>query len=112
MVASGAQLAAMFSVPTPAVVQELAAGLSPFGVVNSYGLFATMTTVRIEIEVQGSNDGETWQTYTFRYKPGDPGRAPPWVAPHQPRLDWQLWFAALGEITGKIPGLTTLWCGS
>ena len=38
-----------------------------------------------------------WQTYTFRYKPGDPGRAPRWVAPHQPRLDWQMWFAALGN---------------
>ena len=72
-------------------------GLSPFGVVNSYGLFATMTTERIEIEVQGSNDGENWQTYVFRYKPGDPGRAPRWVAPHQPRLDWQMWFAALSN---------------
>ncbi len=22
---------------------------------------------------------------------------PPWVAPHQPRLDWQMWFAALSD---------------
>ena len=56
-----------------------------------------MTTVRIEIEVQGSNDGNTWETYTFRYKPGNLRRAPRWVAPHQPRLDWQMWFAALGN---------------
>ena len=34
--------------------------------------------------------------YEFRYKPGDVRRAPPVVAPHQPRLDWQMWFAALG----------------
>jgi hypothetical protein len=65
--------------------------------VNSYGLFASMTTERIEIDVQGSNDGEHWQSYTFRYKPGDPARAPRWVAPYQPRLDWQMWFAALGN---------------
>lgn len=97
MVVSVTQLAGMFSVWTPAAAQRLAAALAPFGVVNSYGLFASMTTERIEIEVQGSNDGENWQSYVFRYKPGDPRRAPPWVAPHQPRLDWQMWFAALSN---------------
>jgi len=55
-----------------------------------------MTTVRLEIEVQGSNDGEHWQSYAFRFKPGDPARRPRWVAPYQPRLDWQMWFASLG----------------
>ena len=35
--------------------------------------------------------------YEFRYKPGDLMRAPRWVAPFQPRLDWQMWFAALGN---------------
>ena len=91
------QLANMFSVPVPAPAKALVEVLSPFGVINSYGLFATMTTMRIEIEVQGSNDGDNWQTYGFRYKPGDPAQAPRWVAPHQPRLDWQMWFAALGS---------------
>jgi hypothetical protein len=56
-----------------------------------------MTTTRPEIIVEGSNDGEHWSAYEFRYKPGDTLRAPPWVAPHQPRLDWQMWFAALGN---------------
>ena len=97
LVVSGVEIVTMFSETVPAVGQALVSGLSPFGVVNSYGLFASMTTVRIEIEVQGSNDGNTWETYTFRYKPGDPSRAPRWVAPHQPRLDWQMWFAALGN---------------
>jgi hypothetical protein len=69
---------------------------SPFRVVNSYGLFAVMTTERPEIVVEGSEDGVEWKAYEFRYKPGDLRRAPPWVAPHQPRLDWQMWFAALG----------------
>jgi predicted DCC family thiol-disulfide oxidoreductase YuxK len=70
---------------------------APFEIVNSYGLFAVMTTERPEIVVEGSMDGETWEPYSFRYKPGDVGRAPRWVAPYQPRLDWQMWFAALGN---------------
>jgi hypothetical protein len=69
--------------------------LAPLHLVNSYGLFAVMTTSRPEIVVEGSNDGITWVEYTFRYKPGDVHRRPGWVAPHQPRLDWQMWFAAL-----------------
>ena len=64
---------------------------------NAYGLFAVMTTTRPEIVIEGSDDGSTWKAYEFRYKAGDVGRRPPWVAPHQPRLDWQLWFAALGH---------------
>ena len=47
--------------------------------------------------MQGSEDGLNWKTYDFRYKPGDPHRAPRWVAPGMPRLDWQMWFAALGN---------------
>jgi predicted DCC family thiol-disulfide oxidoreductase YuxK len=70
---------------------------SPFQVVNSYGLFAVMTTERLEIIVEGSDDGETWRAYEFPYKPGDVNRAPRWAAPHQPRLDWQMWFAALSD---------------
>ena len=70
---------------------------SPFGIVNSYGLFAVMTTSRPEIIMQGSNDGATWKDYAFRYKPGDVKRAPQWNEPFQPRLDWQMWFAALSN---------------
>ncbi|MBZ0301037.1 MAG: lipase maturation factor family protein [Anaerolineae bacterium] len=70
--------------------------LAPLRIANSYGLFAVMTTTRPEILVEGSNDGQTWQAYRFKDKPGDLQRPPPWVAPHQPRLDWQMWFAALG----------------
>jgi hypothetical protein len=65
--------------------------------VNTYGLFAVMTTTRPEIIIEGSNDGKTWLPYEFKYKPGDPRRCPSFVAPHQPRLDWQMWFAALGN---------------
>jgi predicted DCC family thiol-disulfide oxidoreductase YuxK len=69
----------------------------PFHSANSYGLFAVMTTERPEIIVQGSNDGTDWRDYEFKYKPGDVQKRPRFVAPHQPRLDWQLWFAALAN---------------
>jgi hypothetical protein len=55
-----------------------------------------MTTDRPEIIVEGSNDGKNWKTYQFKYKPDDLSKRPSFVAPHQPRLDWQMWFAALG----------------
>ena len=67
----------------------------PLRLANPYGLFAVMTTRRDELVVEGSLDGETWSAYGFPFKPGDPSRAPGWATPHQPRLDWQMWFAAL-----------------
>ena len=85
----------------PASLEPLAAiysRIAPFRTVNSYGLFAVMTTQRREIIVQGSNDGNDWQNYEFLYKPGALDRPPPIVAPYQPRLDWQMWFAALGRV--------------
>jgi hypothetical protein len=56
-----------------------------------------MTTERREIIVEGSDDGANWLPYEFKYKPGDMNRRPGFVAPFQPRLDWQMWFAALGD---------------
>lgn len=78
-----------------ALVNSLQARAQGFRSVNGYGLFAVMTKSRPEIVVQGSMDGRTWKTYGFKHKPGDVMRRPDFVAPHQPRLDWQLWFAAL-----------------
>ncbi|HXW00931.1 MAG TPA: lipase maturation factor family protein [Anaerolineae bacterium] len=91
---SSAHVARLF-VPLPRSVQQLMAWVAPFRTINSYGLFAVMTTTRPEIIIEGSNDGETWLAYEFKWKPGDPLRRPRFVAPHQPRLDWQMWFAAL-----------------
>lgn len=71
---------------------------SSFRVTSSYGLFRRMTGVggRPEVIIEGSNylDGK-WKEYEFHYKPGNVSQKPPIVAPHQPRLDWQMWFAAL-----------------
>ncbi|MDB6168932.1 MAG: hypothetical protein JWM88_1796 [Verrucomicrobia bacterium] len=69
--------------------------VGPFRSFNSYGLFAVMTHPRPELSIEGSNDGREWLAYEFPHKPGALTRAPTWVAPMQPRLDWQLWFAAL-----------------
>jgi len=71
--------------------------IGPYSSFNSYGLFRVMTTTRPEIIVEGSNDGQTWLDYHFCWKPGDVRERPHLVAPHQPRLDWQMWFAALGS---------------
>jgi hypothetical protein len=71
--------------------------LEPFRIANQYGLFAVMTRGRYEIEFQGSNDGQNWTPYPFRYKPQDPGKPPGIYAPYQPRFDWNLWFASLGS---------------
>jgi predicted DCC family thiol-disulfide oxidoreductase YuxK len=76
----------------------LSEAVSPFSIVNAYGLFAVMTVARPEIVIEGSADGATWREYVFRYKPGPLSRPALWNIPHQPRLDWQMWFAALGSI--------------
>jgi len=81
--------------------------LEAFRIVNGYGLFRVMTKDRCEIVLEGSTDGIDWLPYEFKWKPGDVKRAPGWCAPHQPRLDWQMWFAAL-ETPQENPWLIAL----
>ena len=95
----GGMLAGRADLPRPA--RALLAAASPFRSVNHYGLFAVMTTRREEIVLEGTRDGTTWEAYGFRWKPGDLARPPAFVAPHMPRLDWQMWFAALGDYRGQ-----------
>jgi len=83
------------SVEIPKPVLKVVATINTFAINNSYGLFAVMTKDRPEIIIEGSMDRITWKAYEFSYKPGDLKRRLPQVAPHQPRLDWQMWFAAL-----------------
>jgi len=98
---SVSELHEMFFEASPDPELALVQIAAPFQIVNTYGLFASMTITRPEIIVQGSNDGETWADYEFPYKPGDLHQAPHWVAPYQPRLDWQMWFAALSSYQGS-----------
>jgi hypothetical protein len=83
------------SVVVPVPVQVVSEALEAMRSTNSYGLFRVMTTKRPEITVEGSDDGLTWKAYGFRYKPGELDRMPGFTTPHMPRLDWQMWFAAL-----------------
>jgi hypothetical protein len=71
--------------------------IAPFRSVNAYHLFANMTRVRREPVIEGSADGVTWLPYELRWEPGDVDRAPAFVAPHQPRVDFQMWFLLLGH---------------
>ena len=100
---TGTELLGMFRaanwIPTPMLAT--ANWCAPFRTFNSYGLFAVMTTSRPEIIVEGSNDGQNWLAYEFKYKAGDLKSKPRFVEPHQPRLDWQMWFAALGDYRGN-----------
>lgn len=79
----------------PQAAEQLLELAAPFRSINGYGLFRVMTTERPELVVEGSRDGTHWSEYEFRYKPGPVGRRPQFVAPFHPRLDWQMWFAAL-----------------
>lgn len=87
----------LFGAALPEPGASVMRAVAPFRISNPYGLFAVMTTTRPEIIVEGSNDGAAWKAYEFQYKAGSVRRAPPIVEPHQPRLDWQMWFAALGS---------------
>jgi lipase maturation factor 1 len=93
--ATAAPLVQMFWHEAPLPTKPVAA-LEPFRIANTYGLFAVMTPHRYEIEFQGSNDGEHWVSYPFRYKPQELTARPRIYAPYQPRFDWNLWFASLG----------------
>ncbi len=105
--------------PLPASIPDSIATvervIGPFRSLNNYGLFRVMTKTRREIEIQGSDDEVEWKSYLFRWKPGALDRAPAWVQPHMPRLDWQMWFAALGparESTWFTPLVVRLLQGS
>ena len=75
--------------------------IAPFDSVNGYGLFRVMTTERPEIVIEVSEDGVTWAEQEFRWKPGRLTRRPAVVQPYMPRLDWQMWFAALDPISAQ-----------
>jgi hypothetical protein len=86
---------------------EVLGWVAPFRSINGYGLFRVMTTERPELILEGSMDGIRWQAFEFRYKPGAVDRRPRFVAPFHPRLDWQLWFAAL-DPAGSLGWLESL----
>ncbi len=95
LVQLGGVLVGYRNLPDP-LIQSFRA-IYPYRIVNGYGLFTVMTTERLEIVLEGSRDGSEWREYEFKHKPGGLDRGLGWVAPHQPRVDWQMWFAALSS---------------
>ena len=98
---------ATYTQPHPEWSTEVLRLVRPLRSINGYGLFRSMTTVRPELVVEVSLDGRVWREYEFRWKPGDLHRRPRFVQPHMPRLDWQMWFAAL-DPAGNEHWLRTL----
>lgn len=95
------------SFPEPLV--RIGAWGRSWGLSFGYGLFAVMTRQRPELIIEASDDGLNWQAYGFKYKVGDPSRRPRTVVPgHMPRLDWQLWFAALRGGCGRSDWVAAL----
>ncbi len=78
--------------PVPPAVEFPADVVRHYGLGHIYHVFPTMQTERQELEIIGSMDGRHWMPYLFKYKPGPLDRAPKFNVPHQPRLDWQMWF--------------------
>lgn len=98
------QLLLVLRVITPAVAGPVLGPFMPFRSANSYGLFSVMTTERPEITIEASADGRSWQPYRFRYKMSPATTTLPLFLPHMPRLDWQMWFAALEfRASGRAP---------
>jgi hypothetical protein len=81
---------------------------APWRIINTYHLFGHITRARIEADFQTSDDGASWISHEFRHKAGDPQRRPDWVAPHQPRVDFQLWFYGLSYRSGTPEYVATL----
>jgi len=82
--------------------QVMNSSFDPLDLVNTYGAFGSVGKERYEIVFEGTDEalitGDTkWKEYEFSAKPGDPNRRPPFVAPYQPRIDWQIWFAAMAS---------------
>ena len=103
-----AALALMVGLMSIPVVQNMAssrqmmnASFNSLQLVNTYGMFGSITPARDEVIVEGTNDAPGgnahWLAYEFKGKPGDPMHAPPQFAPYHLRLDWLMWFAAMGQ---------------
>lgn len=95
VVLTTAQLLMVLRWVSPATLGPVLGPFAPFRSANSYGLFSVMTTERPEITIEASADGIVWEPYRFRWKMEEDDNSLPFFLPHMPRLDWQMWFAAL-----------------
>jgi hypothetical protein len=87
--------------------QLMNTSFNPYHLVNTYGAFGSVTKVRYEIVIEGTEAEEVgeqtaWREYEFKAKPGNPKRRPPQIAPYHLRLDWLMWFAAMSPVYNYI----------
>jgi hypothetical protein len=77
--------------------QQMNTSFDRLHLVNTYGAFGAVDRVRYELVIEGTLDRDPerarWSAYSLPCQPGPPARRPCFVAPLQPRLDWQIWFA-------------------
>jgi len=99
-------LVVMLSVPVVVNLlsnnQAMNTSFNQLHVVNTYGAFGSINSVRHELIILGTSDfvideNTVWKEYEFKAKPGDVNRRGPIIAPYQPRIDWQIWFAAFSR---------------
>jgi len=86
--------------------QAMNASYNPLHLVGTYGAFGSVTRVRQEVIVEGTEDDAAsapaqWREYEFKGKPGDPGRMPPLIAPYHLRVEWMMWFAAMSDYSSS-----------
>ena len=82
--------------------QVMNTSFNPLHLVNTYGAFGSITKERYEVAIEGTaaatvDEQTPWREYQFKGKPGDPARRPAQIAPYHLRLDWLMWFAAMGR---------------
>ena len=80
------------NIKTPGIITQSTALIRTWGIGHDFHVFPTMQTERHELQIEGSYDGRNWKAYQFKYKPGPIAQRPQFIVPHQPRLDWMIWF--------------------
>jgi uncharacterized membrane protein YphA (DoxX/SURF4 family) len=80
------------NVKMPEILAKTTFLVRSWGIGHIFHVFPTMQTERHELQIEGSYDGKQWQSYVFKYKPGALDKKPAFIVPHQPRLDWMIWF--------------------
>jgi hypothetical protein len=88
--------------------QAMNTSFNQLHLVNTYGAFGSITKERNELIIFGSEDGEKWEEYEFKVKPGDLDRLP-WITPYHYRLDWVMWFAAFQSLEQNPWLLNLVW---
>ena len=86
----------------------------PLDLVNTYGAFGAVGKERLNVVFEGTNEAEpnddaNWKSYSYEGLPVALDERPPQIAPYHLRLDWQMWFAAMGTPNQYPWTLNLIW---